>query len=202
MSPFLSRISLIIVPAVLLAITGFSQTGSTAPVPGERERVAVFQFSLHGLSLEEGAQLTKRFASVLGESDRFDVIVANSLKSSEGIADPRSLAEAGKSVGVQKVVHVDVVRREPLTILQIRLVNVSDAALLYAERVDYSGELGSLLSDVIPEQARKLRSSHLDSKTPWAKAAFLFGACCGAILLIFWHFKRRDAVRSSMRTKD
>jgi len=128
--------------------------------------------------------------------------VANSLKSSEGIADPRSLAEAGKSVGVQKVVHVDVVRREPLTILQIRLVNVSDAALLYAERVDYSGELGSLLSDVIPEQARKLRSSHLDSKTPWAKAAFLFGACCGAILLIFWHFKRRDAVRSSMRTKD
>ena len=192
----LSRTSTIILLMAFSAITGFSQTESAADAHSHREKLAVLPFVLHGLSSEEGLQLTHRFAEVLGESDRFEVILADSMNGGEETSDLRSLAVLGKVLGVGKVVHVDVVKREKFTALRIRLVNVSDAALLYAERADYSGEFGSFLSDVIPEQARKLTQAHLDAKTPWAKAAFLFGACLGAILWIFWYFRRKDANRS------
>jgi TolB-like protein len=195
MTPSFSRASTIILLMVFFAITAFSQRESSAVMHGQREKLAVFPFVLHGLSSEEGAQLTRRFADLLGESDRFEVIVTDSLKGMGGILDPRSLADAGKACSVQKVVHVDAVRREKLTVLRIRLVNVSDVALLYAERINYSGEFGTLLSDVIPEQAHKLTQAHLDAKTPWAKAALLFGACLGAILWIFWHLRSKGAVR-------
>ncbi len=189
MGPSLRRTSTVILLISLFAATGFSQTESSAVVRDQREKLALFPFALHGLSFEEGAQLTQRFARVLGESTRFEVIVTDSAKG----VDPRSLAEAGKICGVKKVVHVDAVQRGKLTVLQIRLINVSDAVMLYAERVEYSGEFKTLLSDVIPEQAHKLSQAHLDAKTPWAKGAFLFGACLGAILWIFWHFRRKDA---------
>jgi TolB-like protein len=183
---------------VFSAITGYSQTESFVDTLSHREKLVVLPFELHGLSSEEGLQLTSRFAKVLGESNRFEVVLADSLKGMEGTSDRRSLAEAGKVLGVQKVVHLNVVLREKLYVLQVRLVNVSDAALLYAERVDYSGEFGSFLSDVIPEQARNLSKAHLDAKTPWAKAAFLFGACLGGILWILWHLRRKDATRRDL----
>jgi TolB-like protein len=186
------RTSTVVALIVLSALTGFSQTGSPGISRDHRERLAILPFTLHGLSSEEGLQLRQRFTDALGEGDRFQVILADSLKGTDGPSDPQFLAKAGKLIGVQKVVHVDAVRREKHYVLRVRLVNVNDAALLYAERIDYMGEYASLLSDIIPEQARKLSEAHLDAKTPWAKAAFLFGASLGAILWIFWHFRRKE----------
>ena len=171
----------------------FSQSSPTGGATAHPETLAVVPFEIHGLVLEEGLLLAKRFAEIMRESNRFEVFLKDSMVGSERLRDPRSLAEAGKTLGVQKIVHVSVVHRDRLYVLQIRLVNVSDAALLYAEQVRYTGEFGSFLSDVIPEQARKLTQAHLDAKTPWAKAAFFFGACMGAILWVFWHFRRKDA---------
>jgi hypothetical protein len=186
---------------VLTALTGLSQTGSPEITRDHRERLAILPFTLHGLSSEEGSQLRQRFADALGEADRFQVSLTDSLKGMVGSSDPQFLANAGKLISVQKVVHVDAVRREKLYVLRIRLVNVNDAALLYAERIDYTGEYASFLSDVIPEQARKLSEAHLDAKTPWAKAAFLFGATLGAILWIFWHFRRKDGAEAGSATQ-
>ena len=181
---------------VLMMGTCFSQSSPTDGAVTQAETLAVVPFENHGLSREDGLLLAKRFAEVLRASNRFRVILQDSMESSAKMRDPHSLAETGKTLGVLKVVDVSIVHRDKLWVLQIRLVNVVDAALLYAERVDYSGEFGSVLSDVIPEQARKLTQAHLDAKTPWAKAAFLFGACLGAILWIFWHFRRKEANRS------
>jgi TolB-like protein len=173
----------------------FSQSSPTEGTSTHPDTLAVLPFETHNLTREDGLLLAKRFAEVMRESDRFEVLLKDSIESSVGLHDPHSLAETGKTLGVRKVVHVSIVHRDRLFVLQIRLVNVSDAALLYAERVDYSGEFGSFLSSVIPEQARRLTQAHLDAKTPWAKAAFLFGACLGAILWVFWHFRRKDATR-------
>lgn len=189
---FLLNVSLFV---SLLTGAGFSQINSSGHAYTDRQILLVVPFEIHGLSSEEAVLLTKRFADGLKESNRFDIVLKDSLRDLENSTDPRSLANAGSKLGVDKVVHVKIVHRDKLYVLQIRLVNVKDAALLYAERVDHSGEFGSFLSDIIPEQARKLMQAHLDAKTPWAKAAFLFGACLGAILWIFWHFRRKDAMR-------
>lgn len=195
------------VPAIVSLVTlmigiCLSQSSPNEVATAHPETLAVIPFEIHGLSREDGLLLAKRFAEVVREANRFEVILKDTIASSEGMKDPRFLAETGKTLGVGKIVHVSVVHRERLYVLQIRLVNVSDAVLLYAERVDYSGEFASLLSDIIPEQAHKLAQAHLDAKTPWAKAAFLFGACLGAILWIFWHFRRKEAARFLRAPKD
>jgi hypothetical protein len=182
------------------ALLGFFQTDTPGNAPDHREKLAIPAFTLHGLFPEDGSQLSRRFADVLAESNRFQISLVDSLKDSERSSDPQFLADAGKALGVQKIVQVDVVRRVNHFVLRIRLVNVSDAALLYAERADYSGEFGSLLADVIPEQARKLSKAHLDAKTPWAKAAFLFGGCLVAILWVFWHFSRKNTIQGDSST--
>ncbi len=183
---------------MLMIGISLSQSSPTEGAITLPETLAVLPFEIHNLTREDGLLLAKRFAAVLRESNRFEVILKDSIGGSGGLHDPRSLAETGKTLGVRKIVHVGIVHRDRLYVLQIRLVNVSDAALLYAERVDYSGEFGSLLSDVIPEQARKLTQAHLDAKTPWAKAAFLFGACLGAILWVLWHFRRNRSRQASL----
>jgi TolB-like protein len=177
---------------VILAIsTCFAQSAPAQRASDNPETLAVLPFELHNVSSEEGLILTRRFAEVVREANRFDVMLTDSVVESESMKDARALAERGRALGVRKIVHVSVVHREKLYIFQIRLVNVNDATLLYAERVDHKGEFGSFLSDVIPEQARKLTLAHLDAKTPWAKAAFLFGGCLGAILWIMWHLRRK-----------
>jgi TolB-like protein len=182
---------------ILLTGIGLSQADSSKDERTNREKLLVLPFEIHGLSNEEAALVSKRFADGLKESNRFEVFLKDSIQVSDAGVDPRSLAKTGSGYGMDKVVHVKVVHREGLYVLESRLVNVSDAALLYAERFDYPGEFGSFLSDIIPEQARKLMQAHLDAKTPWAKAAFLFGACLGGILWILWHFSRGKIKQAS-----
>ena len=185
----------------LLTAIAFSQTDSSGHALTGREKLLVLPFEIHDLSKEEAILLTNRFADGLKESDRFEIVLKDSLQGLENSTDPRALAQAGSRIGANKVTHLKIVHRDKLYVLEIRLVNVSSAALLYAERVDYSGEFGSFLSDVIPDQARKLMQAHLDAKTPWAKAAFLFGGCLGAILWILWHFKRKDSIQVNSSVK-
>ncbi|MCX6142347.1 MAG: hypothetical protein NTZ35_03930 [Ignavibacteriales bacterium] len=196
---FSSKRARLIFSLIILVIgTCFAQSPPKEEASAHPERLAVLPFEIRGLSREDGLLLAKRFAEVVREANRFEVILKDTIAISEGMKDPRFLAETGKTLGVGKIVHVSVVHRDRLYVLQIRLVNVSDAALLYAEQVRYTGEFGSFLSDVIPEQARKLTQAHLDAKTPWAKAAFLFGACLGAILWVFWHFRRNRTGQGSL----
>jgi TolB-like protein len=183
---------------ILVIGTCFCQSPPKQEASSHPETLAVLPFEVRGLAIDDGPLLAKRFAEAMRESNRFEVLLRDSMEGSEGMHDSHSLAEAGKALDVRKIVHVSVVHRDKLFVLQIRLVSVSDAALLYAERVDYSGEFASLLSDVIPEQARKLTEAHLDAKTPWAEAAFLFGACLGAIVWVFWHFRRNRTGQGSI----
>jgi hypothetical protein len=175
-----------------------SQTDSSRQVQKSSEKLLVLPFEIHGLSFEDATLLSKSFAEGLKESGRFEVFLKDSIQGPGVASNPRSLAKAGGGIEMHKVVHVKVVHRERLFVLEIRLVNVTDAALLYAERVDYTGEFATFLTAVIPEQAHKLALAHLDAKTPWAKAAFLFGGCLGAILWIFWHFRRGKIKQASV----
>jgi hypothetical protein len=103
---------------------------------------------------------------------------------------PLCIAELGKVLGVDKVIHAQATRRDEHFMLHIRLVNVSDAKLLYDERVDYSGDFGILLSEVAVQQAQKLCAAKLDIGTQWYIIAANIFLGVGAIYWIFRSFRR------------
>jgi hypothetical protein len=154
--------------------------------------LALLPFEIRGLSENEGKQLKQRFGEILGESDRFDVMPDNVLRNSLNLAGLASidscntlpcLAQLGKVLDVAKVVHVSVDQWRERFVMQIRLVRSSDAALLYAERVEFAGSYDGLLSTAIPEQARKLSAAYLDRKTSWYLIA---AAVIVGVGLIYW----------------
>ncbi|MDP2885195.1 MAG: hypothetical protein Q8P51_09280 [Ignavibacteria bacterium] len=164
-----------------------------------QEVVAVLPFDLRGISVEDGVHLAEKFEQVLAaETSRFSILhpdtmkaifVEAGIKNLEGCDYTYCLADMGKILGVQKVVHVSASRRGKLYVLNVRLVNVADASLLYAERVDFSGDLSVLTSEVIPEQARKLGGARLDSGARWyyVAAAILLG-----VGVIYWIYRSFD----------
>lgn len=183
--------------------SGFSQTPSTTN-SGDQERVALLPFEAHGFSSEEAVRLKDSFADGLAESKRFDVMLGivlrnsleqASLKKIDNCNTPPCLAELGKVLNVEKVVHVQAERWEQRFVLHIRLFRSSDAALLYDERVDYSGDISTLTSNIAPEQGHKLAAAFLDKKPNW----WLIGAgILVGIGLIFWLFTRFGSVESSV----
>jgi hypothetical protein len=198
-----------ILPLVLVLLLHVSVSFSqrTEPTGGRvyQEKLAVLPFELRGISPEEGLLLTQRFAGVFAESKRFDVMPQDTMKSIfaeaaaklEGCNYSYCLADLGKVLGVHKVIHVDASRRGKLYVLHIRLVNVENAALLYDERVDYSGELTALLSDVLAEQAQKLAGARLDEGTRWYIIAAAILAGVGAIYWIYKSFNSQNAEENS-----
>ena len=160
----------------------------------DRERLAILPFGLKGLTAEEGLQLRQRFAEGLDESMRFENISLASirnrldeagLKNIDSCTTFPCLAELGKLLTAEKVVYVSATRQEKRSVLHIQVVRSSDAALLYDERVDHTGEFSSLLSDVMLTQGQKLGKAYLDRDTPWYYVA---GAVVVGIGLIYWIF--------------
>ena len=186
MNHFLSRASTLLLLLAFGSCSSISHTQPFTDSPGGRERLAILPFELVDLSKEEGLELTAKFAAAIEESRRFEVL-RGSIVHDDAL---RALADAGKALGAAKVVHVRIVHRDELYVLFIRLVGVDKASLLYAERVDFSGEFNSLLSQIIPEQARKLTSAHLDAATPWIPAVLLGLTSLGVILWIYARFRR------------
>ena len=171
-----------------------------------QERAAILPFTLQGLSVEEGAQLAQRFTAVIVESKRFNVLSPDAVgdmlaqsgkQKSDSCNTVPCLAQLGNRLGAAKIVHVRVVHREGLYVLFITLVNVEGESLLYSERVDYHGEFGALLTEVIPEQALKLTKAHLDARIPWYPAMVLAAVCLAAILGIYVRFRRIDPPRNT-----
>lgn len=190
------RVSLFLLMLLPVGVA-VSQEISARSARGQ-EVAAVLPFELQGLSDEDGVRLAEKFGQVLAETSRFGILHPDTMKAIfaeagiknlEGCDYTFCLADMGKILGVQKVVHVSASRRGKLYVLHTRLVNVADAALLYAERVDFSGDLSVLTSEVITEQARKLGGARLDSGTRWyyIAAAILLG-----VGVIYWIYRSFD----------
>lgn len=159
---------------------------------GDQERLLLLPFEVRGLAANEGSQLKQKFGEILGESGRFDVMQDHVLRNNldlAGLANIDScntlpcLAQLGKVLDVAKVVHISLDQWRERYVMHIRLVRSSDATLLYAERVEFTGSYDELLSTVITEQARKLSAAYLDRRTSWYLIA---AAVIVGIGLIYW----------------
>jgi hypothetical protein len=180
--------------------SGISQTKSS----GNEERLALLPFETKGFSIEEAVRLMQSFAGGLGESKRFDVmpemVLRNNLEQA-GLSKIDScntrpcLAQLGNVLNVEKIVHVQAERWEQRFVMHIRLIRSSDAALLYDERIDYSGEISTLTATIAPEQGRKLAAAFLDKKPNWWLIA---GVVLVGVGLIYWLFRSFGTKDSSV----
>jgi hypothetical protein len=202
-NPPSGKIALVFLLVAFQVCAGFSQTAPSAGSSKEQERLALLPFETRGFSSEDGIRLRESFATGLAESKRFDVmpdIVFRNNLDQAGLMNIDScntlpcLAQLGKVLNVEKVVHVRAERWEQRFMLHIQLVRSSDAALLYDERVDYSGDFSTFLSPITSDQGRKLSAAFLDKKPNWILigTALLLGTG-----LIFWLFTTLGSMKSS-----
>ena len=186
----------------LLSADRISQDSSSAISAGGKERVALLPPECRGFSSDEIAHLNQSFGSGLAESKRFTVLQEAVLKTRLGQAGLTSLdscktmtclARAGRVLKVDKVVRIEAERWEQRFMLHIQMVRSSDAALLYDERVDYSGEISTFSSTISAEQGRKLAAAYLDKKPNWLLIGFVV---IGGMGLIVWLLKRLQSTKS------
>jgi len=172
---------------------------SNPNLPDVPTKVALLPFEIHGLAPEEGQQLTRIFRETLARSKAFDIMHPDTMMSLFAQAEVTNLetcnysyclADLGKILGVQKVIHANVTRRGKLYTLRVRLVNSADAAIVYDERVEHSGEYSALASDVVPGEANRLAETRLETGTRWyvIAAAVIIGV--GAIYWIYRSFSK------------
>jgi len=179
MNPICQKIAVLFSLSLAFMATGVCQNTN-------KERLAMLPFTVEGLSSQEGLQLQQRFTAALDEQDRFDILSGAAQRNALEQAGLRTLdscntlpclAQLGKVLNVQKIVHVKGLHAGRHYILQIRLVDADDAKLLYDDTIDYSGDFGQPLSDAIADQAAKITRTYFSAGIPWyyVAAAVLVG---------------------------
>lgn len=168
---------------------------------GDKEKVALLPFEQKGLSNEETALLTKKFAELLQSSGKFEVmphdemlrLIAEADFNLETCTYSYCLADAGKVLGVQKVMHGSITRRGKLYTLHLRLIDVRNAQIVLDRKPEHSGEFDQLVSEMLPEEARAASEYSLVPDTKWYVVAAAIVVTVGAIYSIYRAFNKTAA---------
>jgi hypothetical protein len=194
MSSLLSLRSLCISFAFLITGIGICQAALGIGLREDKEKLVVLPFAIEGLDSSQNRMLQQHFEQRLRESINFEVLPERLFRNAlaqagisriDACVSLPCLAQLGNVLNVQKVVHVQGLHAGQRYIMQIRLVNVSDAKLLYDEPITYSGEFNMLLAEAISEHARNIDKTYVASGTPWYYYAA--GVLVG-VGIIYWLF--------------
>ena len=194
MSNLLSQRTLCISLAFLLASIGVCQAAVGIDPRGDKEKLAVLPFAIEGLDSSQNRMLQQHFEQRLRESINYEPLAEHEFRNAlaqagltriDACTSLPCLAQLGNVLHVQKVVHVQGLHAGQRYIMQIRLVNVSNAKLLYDEPITYSGEFNMLLADAISEHARNIDKTYVTTETPWYYYAA--GVLVG-VGIIYWLF--------------
>jgi hypothetical protein len=194
MSRLLSPRTLCISFAFLLTGIGVCQAALGIDLRDDKEKLAVLPFAIEGLDSSQNRMLQQHFEQRLRESLNFEplpehlfinALAQAGIRRIDACVSLPCLAQLGNVLHVQKVVYVQGMHAGQRYIIQIRLVNSSDAKLLYDEPLTYSGEFNNLLADAISEHARNIDKTYVSSGTPWYyyAAGILVG-----VGIIYWLF--------------
>jgi hypothetical protein len=194
MNSICDKIAGLVVLTLLSGNLAICQNSQGTWSTGDERGVAVLPFEIRGLAPDEGMRLKERFSEALAESKRFEIMPDEAMKSMLARAGLKNIdncntaaciAEVGKVLHVEKVVHVSADRWDQRYILHVRCVKAADGELLYDERVDFTGAFDDFLNGATAEQGRKLSHAFLDTPPNW----YLIAACVlvgvGAIYWIF-----------------
>jgi TolB-like protein len=192
MNSICNKIAALAVFTLLSGSLAICQDPQSAGLTGDERGVAVLPFETRGLAPDEGMRLKERFSEALGESKRFEIMPDDAMKSMlahvglthiDSCNTVACIAQLGKILHVEKVVHVSADRWDDRYILHVRLVKAADAELLYDERIDFTGTFDDFLNGVTTEQGRKLSHAFLDTPPNW----YLIAACVLiGVGVIYW----------------
>jgi hypothetical protein len=203
MSSLLSQRTLGNFFAILLACIGVYQTALGIGLREDKEKLAVLPFAIEGLDSSQNRMLQQHFEQRIRESVNFELLPEHLFRNTlaqagigriDACVSLPCLAQLGNILNVQKIVYVQGMHAGQRYIIQIRLVNVADAKLLYDEPITYTGEFNMHLAEAISDHARNIDKTYVTSGTPWYYYAA--GALVG-VGIIYWLFTTWTSSSSS-----
>jgi hypothetical protein len=166
------------------------------------ERIALLPVEQRGLTDEETSRLTASLVMALDTADRFAVLgyeeMLRILREAEfenlaGCTYSYCIADAGRVLGVGKVMHATITRRGKLYTLRLRLVRSDDAKVVVDRQTDFSGEFESLLSAFIPAEVGALGERALEHDRTWYVVAAAVVVTVGTIYSLYKVFNKSVA---------
>lgn len=186
----------------------FSTNATNAWRVEDKERLAAFLFQFQGVNEEQAAALITRFHQLLKEGGKFEVVPHNEMVRLLTEAEFRNpercdysycLADAGKVLGVRKVLHGSLTKRGKLYTLRLRLIDVTNTEVILDRKTDFSGEFNEFLSHTLPVEARSVSDYSLQSDTKWYTIAAAIVVTVGTI---YWIYKVFDKSISGDSIRD
>ena len=144
---------LVILLSFLILILPFQENFVFAQTE-QKKRIAVFDFDGKGISPDEAATLTERFRSALVSTDKYIIVERQKINlvldelglQMTGVMSDQSLSEAGKLLGVQRIVMGTIGKIEDTYTVDLRVVDVETARLLGSVSRNTSGTKENLLT--------------------------------------------------------
>ncbi len=181
----------------------FSQEQVTA-----QERIAILPSVSPDISQEELMNLTKEFRTALQNTERFDIqpeIEMDSLFKAKNFSNINEcnyalcLADAGKALKVLKVMRIDITKHEDLFTTRIRIIQTTDAAVLFDQVFKHSGNIDSYRNISIPEQIKTIADMGYEQGSSLFHPAIVVAIVLGIIFIIYNSFKSNYIKRGNRR---
>jgi len=162
-----------------------------------QNRIAILPIASNDIPQEELTKLTQEFRTALQNTGRFDIqpeVEMDSLLKSKNFSNIAGcnyaicLADAGKALEVPKVMRIDITKREDQFTARIRVVQTSDADVLFDRVFNHSGDFDSYRSISIPEQIKTLSALELEQDSSWLHPAIIVAVALGIIYIIYESF--------------
>ena len=151
-------------------------------------------------------QLTREFRTALQSTGRFDIqpelevdslLTARQFSNIAGCNYAICLSDAGKTLGVPKVMRIDITKHGDLFSTRIRIIQASDAAILFDKVFKHSGNIDSYRRISIAEQTKSLADPELGQQPSWLLPALAVILVSGTIYLIYNSLKSQSSSSGS-----
>jgi hypothetical protein len=172
----------------------------------DRDLIAILSFASPDIPQEELMKLIREFRAALQSTGRFDVqpeiemdslLTAKQFSNIAGCNYTLCLADAGKTLGVPKVMRIDITKHGDLFATRIRIIQAFDAAILFDKVFNHSGTIDSYCRISIPEQTRALANPELGQHPSWLLPAIAIVLVSGTIYLIYSSLKSQSSSEGS-----
>ncbi len=162
-----------------------------------QNRIAILPIASNDIPQEELTKLTQVFRTALQNTERFDIqpevemdslFEAKKFSNIAGCNYAICLADAGKTLQVAKVMRIDITKQDDIFATRIRLVQTSDAAVLFDRVFNHSGDIDSYCRISIPEQIKTITNLEFEQNSSWLHPAIIVAVVLGIIYIIYKSF--------------
>lgn len=152
---YLKKIAEIISIIFLISVNLFAQPKNT---------IAVLSLDAHGISGSEADVLATRLRSLLVNLAKYDVVDRSRMEDilkeqgfqQTGCTSDECLVEAGKLLGVQKMLAGSIGKFGTVYTLDLRIIDVETGRIESSSSYDYQGEMENLLTEGVETALRQL----------------------------------------------